>query len=83
MKSIKRNTVRKARKARHWLGSCILSRSAVILKWDLWGAKLRLWFIGPTSLLIGLFPTNPLMRRHFSTVEKLVDPTKVDWVSGA
>ncbi len=38
--------------------------------------------LGRTSLLTRLFPKNPLVRRLFPAAEELVEPTKVDWVSG-
>jgi N-acetylglucosaminyl-diphospho-decaprenol L-rhamnosyltransferase len=40
-------------------------------------------FLGRTSLLTRLFPKSSLVKSQFSAVTEGVDPTSVDWVSGA
>lgn len=39
--------------------------------------------LGRTSLLTGLFPRSPVVKRFFPAAEELSSPTEVDWVSGA
>jgi N-acetylglucosaminyl-diphospho-decaprenol L-rhamnosyltransferase len=39
--------------------------------------------LGRTSLLTRLFPESPAVRRMFPALRELVEPTPVDWVSGA